>query len=296
MLKKLFSYSIAVALIITLTGPAYATDKDKPSAAFFETSWTTMSNLKNWSETCKITISTITIVGQTTPEQKAVLDIFSKAFRLFQKKYTDIYNLTDKLLYSFGEKVDTLTPIGEVGQITNDELTAKINSSNKASGKIILSNNDIYFGEGQMPSWKKFTDSELATSMWTSINESIGQKYEKASFVFSKWGIKKKTAIYNGRVSAEETKSIIKNLFGPGLEEGQQQAKITATINANTKLWDKIQTTATVISGVMKFTIKESCTVTTKASKTKITVPTIFEELDKTTGANELMEFVLKVF
>jgi len=297
MLKKLFSYGIAVALILTIIGPAYAAGTDKPSAAFFDKSWLTMDNLKTWSDTCTIKISPITIVGETTAEQKAVLDIFSKAFKLFSKQYTDIYRLDDKLLSSFGKKTDTLTPIGEVGKIANNKLLDNVNSASKVrnQGYLILYANDIYFHEGQMPAWKMFAEPNLAETMWAGADESMSQRYEKTSFVFSKWGANKKTAIYTGKATAEKTKTSIKNLFGPGLEEGQKQAKIVGTVNVQTGLWEKTVATSEILSGVMKFTITQSCTTTTKAAKTKITVPTEFETLDKETGTAQLMDLVLKI-
>jgi len=293
--KKIFATLVAF-LTIGQNFAFASSSSNPPSASFFTTSWTQMSKSDFYQISCTKKLANVKGGSALTAEGQATVDLLKAVAKVYKEKTDSTYIGKSKQFKAVKEKLNVFEKMSVA--TTADEIKQSISDPGKKSMTVLVSGDSIYYnyngGEALKTGWKLFTNAAVASGMIGAIvDNDFTSTLNQYSFKFSKWmsAGKNRNATYDGLMTTDETKDMVKFYVGDGTGFTFDPAKVKLSIDERTGDWVKAEAVTTIRSAspAYEIQVKDVCTFNFK-SKVKINLPKNSTAADNAdAAANEMV-------
>lgn len=263
-----------------------------PASDFFNNSFEKASELEAYKIKCGRTVGDLKLAQGLTDEQKQVLDVLGKAFKIYKEKIEVIYNGKENKFKLTGEKTNSIGVFNESGDKSLDQTAEAIKNAGKKSIQMVIVGEDLFYNAGdekEQMGWKYFTDEGSVPILFNVLKYTNIGGLNKDSFKFSKWKVK--TAVFDGEYDSDATKSLVDAVIGKdsGLTGNLKPAKMRLYVDGSSGNWTKGEITADVEGSRGTFRVKETCSYIYN-DKAKIKKPAKATLIDAAAGIKEFTD------
>lgn len=281
--------SVIAFLVLTQNVAFAASSNNPPPSSLFTNSWSKMGQSDFYQISCTKRLANVKGGSGLTAEGKATVDLLKSASKTYKEKSDTVFIGKDKQFKAVKEKLNLFEKMSVA--TTPEEVQQSITNPGKKSMTVLVSGDSIHYnyngGEALKTGWKSFSHPAAAAAMLNAVIENnFTSILNQNSFKFLKWmsAGRNRNAIYNGLMTTDETKAMVRFYVGDGAGFTVDPAKVKLTIDERTGNWLKTDSVATVRSAspAYEIQVKEACTYNFK-NKVKVTLPksaTFVEDAD----------------
>ena len=300
-IKKIIAILIAFSALSMNVAYA-ASSNNPPPSSLFTNSWTKMDKSDFYQISCTKKLANAKGGSGLTAEGQATVDLLKAVSKVYKEKSDTVYIGKNKQLKAVQEKINVFEKMSVA--TTAEEVQQSISDPGKKLMTVLVSGDSIYYnyngGEALKTGWKLFTHAVVASAILNAIiDEDFTSTLNQYSFKFSKWvsAGQNRNAIYDGLMTTDDTKDLVKFYVGDGTGFTYDPAKVKLTVDERTGNWIKTDSVSTVRSAnpAYEIQVKQNCTFNFK-SKVKISLPKNAVAADDAQAAAQEMSGFLSEF